>query len=429
MSKVHRNGLPKILLVAEHASAIFGGEALIPFQYFKYLREMDLDVHLLVHERTQRELRNAFPHDNERLHFVSDSLVNIWCCKIARLMPDRLAVFTVGAMSHLDTQIRQRSVVRSLLRKYRFDIIHEPIPVSPKLPSMLFGLSAPVIIGPMNGGMDYPPNYNLAGRLERIVVAGLRSTAAFWNYCLPGKQQAASLLVANKRTFSALPAKLQKKRIFEFVENGVDLDLFRPGLTDRKHGNFRIIYVGRLVDWKRVDLLIEACKRLVGNVEFELDVVGDGPLRGVLERQVQRSSLESRVRFHGRLPQSAGADLLRGADVMVLPSMRECGGAVVLEAMASGVPVIATNWGGPADYISAETGILIQPATPDLFVGELSEAMLWMAKNPKLRIKMGEAGRQRAAAHYDWRAKVRALLKIYEDVLNFSPAERQSAVR
>jgi glycosyltransferase involved in cell wall biosynthesis len=418
MSKVRPNESPKILLVAEHASATFGGEALIPLQYFQRLREMDVDVHLLVHERTKKELRGAFPDDLERLHFVTDSFVNIWCDKIGKLMPDRLAVFTVGAASHLETQIRQRRLARSLVGTHRFDIIHEPIPVSPKLPSILFGLSAPLIIGPMNGGMDYPPNYNLAGRLERFIILSLRSTAGFWNSILPGKRQAALLLVANKRTYNALPAKLRKKRIFEFVENGVDVDLFRPESTSVKHGSFRIIYVGRLIDWKRVDLLIDACKRLSGSATFELDIVGDGPKRVALEEQVRRLSLAGHVRFHGRLPQTAAAGLLRSADVMVLPSMRECGGAVVLEAMASGVPVIAADWGGPADYITADTGILIAPATPDMFVDELAKAILSMARNPQAQAKIGQAGRRRAEALYDWRAKTRALMKIYEDVLS-----------
>src|SRR5205085_7085741 len=110
------------------------------------------------------------------------------------------------------------------------------------------------------------------------------------------------------------------------------------------------VYVGRLVDWKRVDLLIHACAKLSGRLNFNLDVVGDGPLRAALEEQVRHSSLTGHVRFHGRLPQATAADTLRKADALVLPSMRECGGAVVLEAMASGVPVIAANWGGPADY-------------------------------------------------------------------------------
>src|SRR4051812_3350452 len=81
----------RILLVAEHASAAFGGEALIPFQYFKHLRKMNVDVHLLVHERTRKELEESFSEDRDRLQFVSDSRLNIWCYKIGRRMPDRLA--------------------------------------------------------------------------------------------------------------------------------------------------------------------------------------------------------------------------------------------------------------------------------------------------------------------------------------------------
>ena len=77
------NKLPRLLLVAEHASAVFGGEALIPFQYFKHFRELGVDVHLLVHERTRNELQKAFPRDLDRLHFVRDSRLNIWCDKIS----------------------------------------------------------------------------------------------------------------------------------------------------------------------------------------------------------------------------------------------------------------------------------------------------------------------------------------------------------
>ena len=427
MSKLPRIG-PKVLLVAEHASAVFGGEALIPFQYFKNFREMGLDVHLVVHERTKQELRDSFPYDGERLHFVTDSHLNIWCHKIGRLMPDRLAVFTTGAISHFATQIRQRKLVRRLLRTGGFDIVHEPIPVSPKLPSLLYGLSVPLIIGPMNGGMDYPPNYKTDGWLERFFVFFLRSTAGFWNDVFPGKRQAAVLLVANKRTQDALPARLQSKRIIELVENGVDAMLFRPKPQRVQNGTFQIIHIGRLVDFKRIDLLLKACRQLVGQLDFRLDLVGDGPLRSAHEKQVEQLGLQHYVTFHGWLPQSAAADLLRGADIFVLPSMRECGGAVVLEAMASGIPVIAARWGGPSDYISEDSGILIPPATPDVFVDALGKAMVSLATNPQLRIRMGQAGHQRALECYDWHRKADAVVTIYQHVIASHSVETQASM-
>jgi glycosyltransferase involved in cell wall biosynthesis len=429
MIDVNGRKSPKVLLVAEHASAVFGGEALIPLQYFRTMREMGVDVHLLVHQRTEKELRELFPNDLGRLHFVADSRVNVWCHKIGQLLPQRLSVFTVGAVSHLDTQVRQRGLAKALVRRHGFDVIHEPIPVSPKLPSVMYGLSAPVVIGPMNGGMGYPKNYNLAGPIERLLVFALRLTAPFWNWILPGKHQAAALLVANARTREALPGHLKSRRVIQLPENGVDLDLFKPAKADSSDKTFRIICVGRLIDCKRFDLLLDACTRLDGEVLFQVDLVGDGPMREALERQVRRVGLGNQVRFHGRLAQRAVADLLTCAHVMVLPSMHECGGAVVLEAMASAVPVVAADWGGPADYVAPDTGFLIPPATPRSFVEELGKVLLDMARNPQARAEMGQAGRRRAAALYDWRVKTKAILKIYGELLSSQNAQMNVGVK
>jgi glycosyltransferase involved in cell wall biosynthesis len=407
----------RVLIVAENASAVFGGEALIPLQYFRCLREIGVDVHLLVHARTREELLTLFQNEIERLHFVADSFINRWCYKISKILPERLAAFTLGSISHFDTQVRQRRVARTLIETHHFEIVHEPIPVSPKVPSMMFGLSVPVIIGPMNGGMDYPPNYGLDGYFERLSIFILRSTANFWNRVIPGKLNATLLLVANKRSYDALPSRLQQKRVVELPENGVDLNVFLPLAHNENLKTVNIIYVGALIDLKRVDLLVGACARLVGKVDFRLDIVGDGPERRSLEARVRVLSLTSRVTFHGRLSHGAVAAMLCSAYVMVFPSMRECGGAVVLEAMASGVPVIAANWGGPATYIDVNTGILVSPATPRVFVDELANAILRLAQNPQVRAQMSKAARQHVQ-QYDWRAKAKAILDIYKNVLS-----------
>ena len=115
-----------------------------------------------------------------------------------------------------------------------------------------------------------------------------------------------------------------------------------------------------------------------------------------------RTGMKDYVKFHGFLPQAVVAELLRASNAMVLPSMRECGGAVVLEAMASGVPVIAANWGGPVDYISEGAGFLIPPDTPEEFVKGLARAMVWLSKNPEVGAQIGQAARARALQLYDW---------------------------
>jgi len=314
-----------------------------------------------------------------------------------------------------------------LHQKYRYDVIHEPIPVSPKLPSALFGIPAPVIIGPMNGGMDYPEHYKIERTAERWIFAWLRRAAVLANFLLPGKRRAALLLVANERTRQALPANVKSRRVTELVENGVDTSLFRPNLAFKTETNgLHLIHVGRLVDFKRVDLVIDACSKLPENFSFHLDLVGDGPLREDLEAKAKRL-LSTKVTFHGRLQQSAAAELLRNADVMLFASMRESGGAVLLEAMSSAVPVIAANWGGPADYITPETGILIPPATPSRFIDAMAEAILWMAEHPERRAAMGRAGRKRSEELYDWTQKTALILQIYSDVVSRAEFERLRA--
>ena len=105
----------------------------------------------------------------------------------------------------------------------------------------------------------------------------------------------------------------------------------------------------------------------------------------------------------------------------MLPSLREGGGAVVLEAMAVGLPVIATNWGGPADYLNSSCGILVEPASKEGFVKGLTDAMLKLAQSPELRHSMGCAGPERVREHFDWERKVDRILEIYQQMIDACP--------
>jgi glycosyltransferase involved in cell wall biosynthesis len=108
----------------------------------------------------------------------------------------------------------------------------------------------------------------------------------------------------------------------------------------------------------------------------------------------------------------------------VLPSLFEAGGAAVLEAMAVGLPVIATNWGGPVDYVDASCGLLITPTSQAGFIQNLADAMIKLAQAPDLREQMGRNGRQRVLKYYDWEKKTDAILKIYADTVRQSTLTR-----
>lgn len=426
----HMGDRIKVALVAEHASVKFGGEAALPFHYFRVLYQRGVDVRLIVHERTKEELRASFPDAGDRIVFISDTWLNRFLWKLGEVFPSRVAYFTTGWLSRVATQMTVRPKLRELVRDGKINLVHQIIPVSPKEPSLMFGLDVPVVIGPMNGGMSYPEGFKSGHHVVMSRLAGVGNlVASALNRLMPGKRRADVVLVANGRTRAALPGK-DFRRIVQVVENGVDLNIWNPGGINKNQYcgtpcNF--VFVGRLIELKGVDLLLEAFSRLKNIDSSSLLIIGDGPSRMELAELTRRKNLlmdemsnncRGKVVFCGWKSQEECAEILANSDALILPSLMECGGAVVLEAMAMALPVIATDWGGPADYLDDSCGILVDPVNPTEFVEGLVAAMEKLAAAPELRERLGRNGREKVLEMYDWERKVDRMMEIYDEALN-----------
>jgi glycosyltransferase involved in cell wall biosynthesis len=136
-----------------------------------------------------------------------------------------------------------------------------------------------------------------------------------------------------------------------------------------------------------------------------------------LEIYSEQPGVAGGVYFHGYLSQAECARQLQQGDALVLPSLLECGGAVVLEAMAVALPVIATDWGGPADYLDPNCGILVTPSSRTDMVEGFAAAMVKLANDPELSRKMGAVGRQKIEKEYDWDRKVDKIRQIYSEAV------------
>ncbi|MCW2992389.1 MAG: glycosyltransferase family 4 protein [Solirubrobacterales bacterium] len=160
-------------------------------------------------------------------------------------------------------------------------------------------------------------------------------------------------------------------------------------------GPLRILNVGRLAAVKGHEVLLEALAAAVAaGADATLDVVGDGPLRADLERRTRELGLGDRVRWHGALGSDALLEHWATADVFCLPSFAEGLPVVLLEAMAAGLPVVATAITGVPEAVRHDReGLLVAPARPDL----IAEALVRLAGDPALRARLGAAGAQRAA--------------------------------
>jgi glycosyltransferase involved in cell wall biosynthesis len=401
----------RICIVAENASFRFGGEATLPLHYFSHLRARGIEVWLISHDRTRQELEALFPTEQDRIQYIPDKWYHKLILQLSRHPSRRFSEAVFNTLLLLINRRIQRGMVQKLIREQHINIVHQPVPVSPKAPSFISGLGIPVVIGPMNGGMDYPAAFRGAESFfTRITIALGRSSANLVNSIIAGKKHAALLLVANQRTRLALPA-CARGQIIEIPENGVDLSVWSPPAEPVPPANpARFVFIGRLVSWKRLDFVLRALAAIPG---AQLEVIGNGPKHPAWSSLAERLGIADRVHWLGWLPQPECARILQGATALLLPSIYECGGAVVLEAMACGIPVVATAWGGPADYLDSTCGILVDPLSPQAITHGFVDAMQTLIADPLLRERLGSAGRKRVEELFDWNQKIDCMLGLY----------------
>ena len=203
------------------------------------------------------------------------------------------------------------------------------------------------------------------------------------------------------------------------IYNGVDTDVFRPlsekQILRKQHGlpaeGVGFCTVSRLAESKGLRVLVEAFGELNSRHPATwLVIVGDGPLDLELRNWVKKKNLEDKVFISGYRPNNEIVYWMCASDVFILASYAEGIPNVVLEAMACGLPVIATNVGGiPEVAIEQETAILIPPRQ----VLPLVEAMNIFVHDPELRRRMGIAGRERIKINFSWFQSATQLAQVY----------------
>ncbi|MEM8772002.1 MAG: glycosyltransferase family 4 protein [Pseudomonadota bacterium] len=402
----------RALIVAPNISKRMGGEAVLPYHYIEKMSARGVELHAATHARVREEILESPLADKAQFHFLEDARAEQLIHRMGEAAPAALRDAVFNASVGFITMARLGDLVRRLDRETAFYVIHQPIPVSPMFPSFLTGLRAPTIIGPMNGAMAFPPAFRKAySKGADSAVAFARPLGAAVNRIANGKGKADLLLVANDRTRMGLPGHLDFHKVQTFVENGVDLRLWTPHNETPRHPHF--VFVGRLIPLKAVDILIDAFACVPAPAQ--LTIIGDGPERASLESRSEEKAT-GRVHFTGFLPQPEIAAQLKQATALVFPSLRDCGGAVILEAFACARPAIATAWGGPLDYITPETGVLIDPCSRNDMVTGFQCAMERLAGDSDLANSMGKAARKRVEDHFDWSVKADQMLDIYNRI-------------
>jgi glycosyltransferase involved in cell wall biosynthesis len=210
---------------------------------------------------------------------------------------------------------------------------------------------------------------------------------------------------------------------FRVVGNAVDPRLFYPARRRRRPGRKRIVFVGSLdnTPHKGFPDLLDALDILNGRRgDWQLDVVGEGPARGDHESRVASSSLAAHVAFHGPLTKREVGDMMRASDMLVLPSRFENLPCVIIEAMACGLPVVATRVGGIPELVSELEGVLVPPGDVPALVDALDSVLSGSEAFDRERIASS------ALARFGLDAVGAQLTEVYESVCR--PAQARSQV-
>lgn len=173
---------------------------------------------------------------------------------------------------------------------------------------------------------------------------------------------------------SLVPSAVGKSMV---IPNMIREDLFLPPAEPRQRDPFVFLWAGRLEAVKGVDLLLEAAKFLAdqSDQEFQVRLAGKGSLREELERRAKKLGVTARVSFLGRLSREEMQEEMKRANCFVLPSWYEAFGVVLIEAMATGLPVIASRSGGPDAMVNTDNGLLIDPGSAGKLAGAMQDMM------------------------------------------------------
>lgn len=247
-------------------------------------------------------------------------------------------------------------------------------------------------------------------------VPGLVPQIAFIHTLLAPIRRAvlrsARAVVANSRGLADLSGRSDKVHV-DVIPNGVNTDFFcPPDPTVATRAGLRVLFVGRFHDQKNLFVLLkqfaaaaQACDRPI-----VLTMVGDGPQREALEAYSRSFPGCALVEFRGWLDKPALRDMYRSADIFVNPSLYEGMPNTVLEAMASGLPVIASDIPGNNELIrSNETGLLFDLAKPE----QLRVHLQQLLEDAELRRQLGAQARRKVAAHYSWSATAKQYSELF----------------
>ncbi len=418
---------PRVLIIAEAANPELASVPLVGWSHAEALSQI-VEAHLVTQVRNREAiLRKGWREgidftaiDSERIaapaYRIGSRLPGGWTTKMA------VTALTYRYFEHLLWKRFEADLAAG-----RWNVVHRITPLSPTVPSIigkrLEKLGIPFVIGPLNGGVPWPKEFDSARRAEREWLSYVRDAYRL----IPGyrstRRHANAIICASRATLEQMPSWCSHKCHY-IPENGVDPARFDKRVADWSSTPLRVAFVGRFVPYKCPDLLVEAAAPLVRAGVVTLDLIGDGPLMPKLKSMVAELGIGDGVRLDGWVPHQHVQDRLVQSQVFGFPSIREFGGGVVLEAMALGLVPIVVDYAGPGELVDESVGFKVPICDRPEMVQRFRHRLELLAASPSELQVLSERAWNLVRSRYTWSAKAEQVCEVYNGVLSDSPRRR-----
>ena len=315
---------------------------------------------------------------------------------------------------------KAQKMAEEICRSEHIDLIHQITPVEfrsignyGRIPGVKF------VCGPLGGGESIPKGLRSYAVSHRAMEAGRSLLNRYYRlvYRIFGKlDNCRYLWFANRETRAYLLGDSEREHVALYPEIGISRSALQDRAETCKREKFRFLVVGRLVYRKGHALLLDALRQIPLDLEWECLIAGKGPEEKRLRQISADYGFSERVRFCGEIPYIQMEELYESADVLVVPSLRETTGTVILEAMAKGLPVVTIKQFGGAVILDNDSGWLYDGHTKEEYTQNLSQALTCCITQPEETVRRGENA-AKVAGRYTWEEKMRYYELVYRSII------------
>ena len=397
----------KVLLSAFRCNPNGISEAYVGFQWLNQIIKFS-DVHLVTKIENKYSLQNYYKDKKLETTYIQTR--------------DRLKYFPkvnkAIKMDYFVFDSKLKRLHQEMVNNY--DLIHHITPIGIRYASSLSSRSKKFLLGPVGGGVPTPKNFDRIFKREPLIfkIRKLDKIRFFLDYELRKTYQTAcKILIIGNYVKEIIPTKYHYK-CEVLLENGIYADEYFPSNHIAKKDFIGLLYVGRIVPYKGLELLLHAVGALAKKYPIMLTIIGEGYDMQYCRAISKEMNIEEYVNFVGNLPKNRVIPYFQKCDIFVFPSLREASGNVVLEAMSCGKPVIISDYGGPGEIVKENFGLKIKVKDRNQYINDLILAVESLIKNESKRLKMGRRGREEILNKYDWNVKGEIIKRIYTEIIN-----------